>query len=621
MEQINVSDRELQMCQHHLDIAFRNLSFTVTTGRGRKAFHHSILKDVNGVFKAGRLTAIMGPSGAGKTTLLNVLSGFKTSGVSGSITINGEERNSFQFQKLSCYITQDFPMLSLLTTEETVTIAADLKLGTSVKKSKKKVMVNNILDILGLESVKHSLVKNLSGGEKKRLSIGCELLTNPPAMFFDEPTSGLDSVSSLQVISHLKSLAQSGRTVICSIHQPSSQLLEVFDDIYLLAGGQCLYSGPLDDMINVFKEVGFTCSMYYNRADFALEIASMKDHPGVEKLIGLTKFSSELQTSFSSNKMDETACKEETSLLYPALKINMEDTKIKIHKDQEDNSYQIYPASTGMQFLILTKRAMLCSFRDMYLTYTRLGTYLVVGLIFGVLTYNSGNDAAKVQTNIGFISFSGLFLFMLSPLLTVLIFPMEAAVFLREHHNNWYNLRAYYFSKSVIDLPLQVLCPLLFLIGSYFLADQPFEDCRALKFWSLCILASMCGQTMGFVTGAAFNAQLGLFVLIANKIPMMLFSGFYIRLEDVPYGLKWLTYVSYTRYIFEGGLVSLYGDNRPKLDCSKPYCHYRTPSKILEDFGMSDATYEGDMIAIGVWYISLQVMFYLVLKLRLYMSK
>ncbi|KAJ4429955.1 hypothetical protein ANN_22159 [Periplaneta americana] len=217
-----------------------------------------------------------------------------TSGVSGSITINGEERNSFQFQKLSCYITQDFPMLSLLTTEETVTIAADLKLGTSVKKSKKKVMVNNILDILGLDSVKHSLVKNLSGGEKKRLSIGCELLTNPPAMFFDEPTrckvnrcrtkivgriyvidsfirnffSGLDSVSSLQVISHLKSLAQSGRTVICSIHQPSSQLLEVFDDIYLLAGGQCLYSGPLDDMINVFKEVGFTCSMYYNRADF-----------------------------------------------------------------------------------------------------------------------------------------------------------------------------------------------------------------------------------------------------------------------------------------------------------------------------------------------------------------
>ncbi|KAJ4429959.1 hypothetical protein ANN_22163 [Periplaneta americana] len=144
-----------------------------------------------------------------------------------------------------------------------------------------------------------------------------------------------------------------------------------------------------------------------------------------------------------------------------------------------------------------------------------------------------------------------------------------------------------------------VLCATLFLIGSYFLTDQPL-GIRAIQFWALHILLSLCGQALGFVAGAAFDAQMGLFMVISVAVPLFLFSGFYVRLNDVPGYLEWLTHVSSFRYSFEGGIVAIYGNNRSKLECSQPYCHYRNSSKILDDFNMSDATYENDLLAINM---------------------
>ncbi|KAJ9599055.1 hypothetical protein L9F63_010447, partial [Diploptera punctata] len=201
-------------------------------------------------------------------------------------------------------------MLSFLTTEETLMVTADLKLGTKVTKTRKKSLVNEILELLGLFKVKDTLAGKLSGGEQKRLSIGVELLTNPPVMFFDEPTSGLDSVSSLQMVSYLKCLAQAGRTVICTIHQPSSRLFEMFDDIYLLAEGQCLYSGPLEQLTNVLEQQGFICPKYYNRADFAIEIACKERGENIDKLIAISKNqhlkSQDISTSDTADVQDDT---------------------------------------------------------------------------------------------------------------------------------------------------------------------------------------------------------------------------------------------------------------------------------------------------------------------------
>lgn len=183
------------------------------------------------------------------------------------------------------YITQDSEMLQNLTVLETMNTAVHLKLGRKLYPNVRLKIISDVLHILNLTKCVDTRVKKLSGGELKRLSIAVEMITNPPVMFFDEPTSGLDSSASLQVMTHLRELAKSGRTVVCSIHQPSSRLLELIDAVYLLSSGQCLYRGPLQRMVEHFELANYHCPPQYNRADFALEVASNERYGDYEKLL------------------------------------------------------------------------------------------------------------------------------------------------------------------------------------------------------------------------------------------------------------------------------------------------------------------------------------------------
>ena len=176
-------------------------------------------------------------------------------------------------------------MLENLTVLETMNSAAYLKLGRRLQANIRLKIIQDTLELLGLDMCLATRVKSLSGGEQKRLSIAVEMITNPPVMYFDEPTSGLDSSSSLQVMTQLRELAKSGRTIICTIHQPSSRLLELIDTVYLLASGECLYSGPLGQMVHHFELANFHCPAQYNRADFALEVASRERYGDYEKLV------------------------------------------------------------------------------------------------------------------------------------------------------------------------------------------------------------------------------------------------------------------------------------------------------------------------------------------------
>ncbi|XP_069686845.1 ATP-binding cassette sub-family G member 1-like isoform X2 [Periplaneta americana] len=547
-------DKRGIQCQDRLDIEFDNLCYYPPGKKVKSSTQTPILRYVKGKFNSGRLTAILGPSGAGKTSLLNVLTGFKINGVSGSVKVNGKERNVSKFRKLSCYIKQDFAMLALLTTKETMMFAADLKLDSSISKEQKKIIVNQILEILGLEKTVNTLVGKLSGGEKKRLSIGVELLTNPPVMFFDEPTSGLDSLSALQITSHLKSLAEEGRTVVCTIHQPSSQLFEMFDDVYVLSEGQCIYNGPNKSLTDNLKEEGFHCPTFYNRADFAIEIASGQ-RGDKSKLIDKFK-NSEVDTEYQQDGGNEEATR--LNLLEPHPPQKLKETVIIIERDVHVTPS--YPQPLWSQFLILTRRLLLCTLRD------------------------------KVR-KMEYVS-------LLPGIKMVLIILKEYRLSL-----NFY----------------QMICPTLLVITGYFTTGQPTDGLRLLQFWTVCLLISVVGHHFGLTIGALISSlEMGVFLICISAFILMIFSGFFAVIRDVPVLLKWLTYVSCYRYAFEGVMQCVYGYNRPDMYCPDIYCYFKSPLKFLDQFDMVDAVYQYDILALIVWILILQVSLFLALKWKVH---
>ncbi|XP_044255746.1 ATP-binding cassette sub-family G member 4 [Tribolium madens] len=632
-----------------VDLAFSNLKYTVKQGKAEK----TILKSVSGRLRSGELTAIMGPSGAGKSTLLNILTGYRTDGVQGQILMNDSERDLSQFRKLSAYIMQDNQLHLNLTVDEAMNVAAKLKIGDKAK-SEREDIITEILDTLGLLDHRKTMTSGLSGGQKKRLSIALELVSNPPIMFFDEPTSGLDSSSCFQCISLLKTLARGGRTIICTIHQPSARLFEMFDHLYTLADGQCVYQGSTKELVPFLATLGLQCPSYHNPASYIIEVACGEygDHtrklvdaidngkndiregkpfPEIKITNGLnnsTVITNDITKGYANhatenkNLMLQNAVNDivkENLPAPPPITTNYE--KANADTALLDNTIPVrqprYGNSEFQQFFIILSRALLFSRRDWTLMYLRLFAHILVGFLIGALYFKIGNDGAKVLSNLGFLFFNMLFLMYTSMTITILSFPLEMPVLLKEHFNRWYSLRSYYLAITISDIPFQTIFCVLYVTIVYFMTSQPAELNRYLMFLGACLLVSFVAQSVGLVVGAAMNVQNGVFLAPVMSVPFLLFSGFFVSFDAIPIYLRWITYLSYIRYGFEGTALATYGFDRPKLQCFVSYCHFKSPTTTLEELDMVNSSYMIDIVALVAIFFILRIAAYLFLKWKL----
>ncbi|KZC04860.1 ATP-binding cassette sub-family G member 1 [Dufourea novaeangliae] len=511
------------------------------------AEYKEILHGVSGEFKAGELIAIMGPSGAGKSTLLNVLAGYTVKGVQGTILVNGKVRVPYseRWKRTSCYIQQDALMRTRITVGEAMTVAAHLKLGYTISSAYKHTQVLELLELLGLSHCYDTLCGKLSGGQKKRLDVALELLSNPSVLFLDEPTTGLDSASCSQCIALLKRLAKmERRTVICTIHQPSALLLEMFDSVYAVAGGYCIFRGPVKSLLPHMSSVGADCPAYHNPADFLLEVAIGDYGISVDKLAAAA----------------ETMCRDDKPVTTCIQKPNASKF-LRTDTSQEPPP----PAGFLAQCYLLYKRQLLCLKRDYTLLVVRLLCHLLIGVIFGYLYMGS--------------------------------VPQEMRILSREHFNRWYRLAPYYISMLLVEIPFQASCAATYLAVSYWLTGQPVETPRILTFMVVSIAASLTAQAWGFFIGATTPVKIAVF---AGPIIAVLFSvfGFCIRYIDTPLAFRWMFHVSYFRASFHSLLHTVYGFDRMDLKCDDFYCHYKKPTQFLKEMDIADTNVVDNLILI-----------------------
>jgi len=518
-------------------LAWNDIIFEVPSKK--KTPKKTILKKVSGIVKPGQMLAIMGASGAGKTTLLNILASRIRDNVTGTIRINGADamKNRKITKIISGYVMQDDTMLANLTVRETLMFSAMIRLPSSLSKEKKEERVRNIIEELGLTKVADNKIgsvqkRGLSGGERKRVNIGTELITDPSLLFLDEPTSGLDAFTSFSIIETLLSLAKAGRTIVTTIHQPRSNIFSLFDVLLLLSEGQVIYFGPAKDAVSYFSNLNYSCPTYVNPADYFLDISSSD---GQEESKSISKFFVEGWNASSESKFQEK----------------------KVAEEMERPDQLILPFNGGFatgyltQFGLLFQRSVKNYYRDKLLQFIKAFQTILFAIIVGLIYLKIGND----QTSIG--DRAGALYFIITnqafPNVTgaLVAFLEEKDVFIRERSSRSYRTSPYYIAKSFSELPGQLIFPIVFSCISYWMIGLNPDPERFLVFIGIMLLLNFISVSLGIAISAGSPSitaanVLGPVILVI----FMLFGGFFINLSSIPVYFIWLQYSSFIKYCF-----------------------------------------------------------------------
>ncbi|KAI5014051.1 hypothetical protein ZWY2020_055441 [Hordeum vulgare] len=439
-------------------LTWKDLSVTVALGPGKT---QTVLDELTGFAEPGSLTALMGPSGSGKSTLLDALAGRLAANafLSGSVLLNGRKAKlSFG---AAAYVTQDDNLIGTLTVRETIGYSALLRLPDKMPRDDKRALVEGTIVEMGLQDCADTVIGNwhlrgVSGGEKRRVSIALELLMRPRLLFLDEPTSGLDSSSAFFVTQTLRGLARDGRTVIASIHQPSSEVFELFDMLFLLSGGKNVYFGQAAQACEFFAEVGFPCPPMRNPRPFP-EVRQ----PDFDKVKATLKGSMKARIERSDDPLDKITTSEairklvsayNRSQYYYAAREKVNDIARIKGTVMDSRGSQ---ASFLMQACTLTRRSFINMSRDFGYYWLRLLIYLLVTVCIGTIYLVVGTKYTSILVSlellISALSGSECYEFVITSL------PAERL-------NGHYGVAAFVIANTISALPFLVL--ICFLSGT-----------------------------------------------------------------------------------------------------------------------------------------------------------
>ncbi|KAH0972105.1 hypothetical protein GBA52_024261 [Prunus armeniaca] len=524
-----------------------------------------LLNGISGFAEPHRIMALMGPSGSGKSTLLDALAGRLPANVkmSGDVILNGNKR------RLNCrdisYVTQEDLFLGSLTVRETLKYSAQLRLPSTMTKDDKNEVVEETLTKMGLQDCAENNIGNwhlrgISNGEKRRLSICIEILTQPHVLLLDEPTSGLDSASSFFVIWALRNIAHDGRIVICSIHQPSSDVFNLFNDLLLLAGGETVYFGEAKMAVKFFADAGFPCPTRKNPPDHFLRCVSSD----FDKVITALMISQRINYGSSGSLNSE-------------MNLTTDDIKGKLINEYKSSQFitnarkriqelftlQEKPATKSnkenssswwRQLYTLISRSSLNMSRDVGYYWLRSVFYILVGV-------SAGSFFSKIGTNYQAIVTRGKcdgFIYGLMICLSIGGIPFfieELQVFRRERLGGHYGDALFVLSNFVSSLPFVVA--MAFSSGTilYYMVKFHSGFSHYLYFCLnlFCCIAVTEGTAL-IVAAVVPNLLMGIGAAAGVMVFMMMPSLLFRRLVDLP-NIFWrypMSYLSYAAWSIQG---------------------------------------------------------------------
>ncbi|XVF47356.1 hypothetical protein PTKIN_Ptkin03bG0102600 [Pterospermum kingtungense] len=516
-----------------------------------------LLNGLTGCAEPGRIMAIIGPSGSGKSTLLDALAGRLSGNVvmTGNVFLNGKKKKRLDYGSVA-YVTQEDILLGTLTVRETITYSAHLRLPSSMTRKDIDSIVDGTIMEMGLQECANRLVGNwhlrgASGGEKKRLSIALEILTRPHLLFLDEPTSGLDSASAFFVIQTLKNVCHDGTIIISSIHQPSSEVFALFDDLSLLSGGEQVYFGEAKMAANFFAEVGFPCPRRRNPSDHFLRCINSDFDIVAEALEGsniISEFQNTLDplTKLPTAQIKALLIEKYKSSDYAA-KAGARIQEISTTEGLVTEKKCSSEAKWLKQLLILTQRSFINMSRDLGYYWLRLAVYVAVSICVGTIFFDVGTSYNAILARGacgGFIS--GFMTFM-----SIGGFPSfieELKVFYRERRNGHYGVAVYIISNFLSSFPfLTVMSLATALITYYMVKFHP--GVSYFTYASLDLISSIATveSCMMMIASLVPNFMMGVIIGAGYIGVMMMTSGYFRLLPDLP-KIFWRYPVSYINF-------------------------------------------------------------------------
>ncbi|XP_042025333.1 ABC transporter G family member 21 [Salvia splendens] len=604
---------------HPITLKFEDVSYSIKieSGQGwcsspKPKITRAILHGVSGTARPGELMAMLGPSGSGKTTLLTALGGRLPGKISGSITYNGGPFSSATKRRTG-FVAQDDALYPHLTVLETLTYAALLKLPSSLTLREKAEQAEMVAAELGLTRCGNSviggaLLRGVSGGERKRVSIGQEMLVNPSLLLLDEPTSGLDSTTAQRIIATLRWVARGGRTIVTTIHQPSSRLFRMFDKVVVLSEGSPIYSGAAARAMDYFASIGYEPGFnFVNPADFLLDLANgVTPDPRQED-------DDDQNQEFHGRQDDLQSTKQ---FLIHSYKKNLHPLlKEEIHQQEQQDSTKSssrcwdnqWTTNWWLQFKVLLSRGLKERKHESY-SGLRMFQVMSVSILSGLLWWHS--DANHIQDQVGLLFFFSIFWGFFPLFNAIFVFPLERPIIMRERSSGMYRLSSYYIARMVGDLPMELVLPTIFVTITYWMGGlKPSLVTFALTL-AIVLLNVLVAQGLGLALGAILmDVKQATTLSSVLMLVFLLASGYYI--QHIPMFIDWMRYISFSQYCYKL-LVGVQYSVNEVYECGHGSCRaYDFPAiKSLQIHNMAV-----DVAALVLMLLGYRVLAYLALRL------